>query len=137
LNTGFSEHYQAFREDACRRGGHVLAKHSVTQITDHTWTGILANEEGKTVSVRIILPLDFPDALPELYIENPQALGSRAHIEANTKLCYAATAAMFIDAARPEQVILDALVLGKRTLLGADESTHRNDLLQGGRCMAG
>lgn len=81
------------------------------------WHGLLELPgEFTPVAVRVRLPAEFPDVLPEVLVD-PATLARRvAHVESSGKVCVVPTSGVLLDAARPAALVADALARAAREL---------------------
>jgi hypothetical protein len=62
-----------------------------------------------SVEVRVRLPDDFPDTLPDVLVDRAQLPRRMAHVDRSGKVCIAPGSNLLLDADRPEALLSDAL----------------------------
>jgi hypothetical protein len=81
------------------------------------WEGILYDVEGKSLSIRVCLPAEFPGSLPEVFLASPSELGCRvAHVEKSGKICIAPATGILIDVENPVGVVEQSIAHAARIL---------------------
>lgn len=70
----------------------------------------------RRVPVRVVIGEDFPVALPQIFICEPETLGVLPHVEFDGRICYADSEGILIDQDYPFDVLVAALELARRTL---------------------
>ncbi len=98
------------------------------------WHGILRPPGNlPSVPVRVCLPDNFPDSLPEVFADRGNLARRIAHAEASDKICIAPLSGVLLDADRPRALVTEALaratdVIG-RGLTGASDPDLQLEIL--------
>lgn len=117
--------FQVARKLARSRAEAELERLGFSQ-TGVGWLGVVSDGH-KEAKVTIQLPREFPDALPQIDLQDPQGYPAYAHVERTGKLCLAPPTGLLIDEGRPEQVVHESIQRARNVLFPSEE-THRADL---------
>lgn len=124
--TGFSDWVDPYRARAAGAAADRLRERGFER-QDDGWAGTIECG-GCAAPVRLVLPRQFPDVLPEIYLTEPRRERSDqclAHVERNGKLCLAPPSGVLIDVDRPADIVDAALDRANSILrLPADEAAR-------------
>lgn len=115
------------REKALREAGAALSDRGFEPADDGWWSGTLA-VEGMTIPVRVSLPEDFPDCLPEVRVDRKSLPRRIPHIEGNGKLCLIPSTGVLIDAARAGDLVRESLSRSQALLTAGLSGANEPDL---------
>ena len=104
----------------------LLARGFKTEGED--WCGLL-QVEGRSLTIRVRLPKDFPISLPEVYVDRTELHRQVAHIEKSGKVCYAPSTGILLDMEDPSGIVEDALRRVERIICDGLTDRSLTDLL--------
>ena len=124
--TRWSDALTTERTRAVQEAATALAEHGFSQQTSGKWSGDLELQEG-SIAVEVVIPPEFPDKLPEIFLVNPGDTTVRSHIERSGKICIATPSGNLLDTDRPSALLVDSLERAK-SVLCASEKEQATDL---------
>lgn len=124
--TRWSDALSAERASAAQEATVVLIEKGFALQPSGKWKGELDSRRGK-VAVEVVLPLEFPDKLPEIFLETPDNTSDQSHIEASGKICIASTGGNLLDTEYPKALLAESLAIAE-TVLCASEQEQRVDV---------
>lgn len=65
--------------------------------------------EGQSISIFIAIPFQFPRELPDIFLEDSDALGFLPHIDEFGKVCFVQNEGTFIDQDYPGQLVVESI----------------------------
>lgn len=126
MTDTFASRIQPARDAAIAAATAILEIRGFTPQNDG-WVGGLKLEDGSTWTLKVVLPTDFPDRLPEVYVLS-KFTGPIAHIEKTGKICIAPEDGILIDAERPADVLVQALERASDVLIRRDDATQTAEI---------
>lgn len=123
---GWSDVLAAERLKAVGEAADALAERGFSQQASGKWTGNLTLPE-HSIGIEIVIPSEFPDKLPEIFVANPGDVAVRPHIERSGKICIATPNGNLLDTDRPLALIVDSLDRAK-SILSASEKDQKTDV---------
>lgn len=117
----------AARQTARDEAAITLAEAGFIRRGEDEWEGELHLQGPRlTIPARVRLPKNFPDALPEVFVDEAD-IGQRiAHVESTGKVCIVPISGVLLDADKPRKLVEEALVRAAREvtrgLLGESEA---------------
>jgi len=116
----WSDSLKGVRDIAAQEAKNALIQHGFIEKRPGEWHGLLKLTTD-SIAVRLIIPLEYPDKLPEVFLINPENIAIRSHIERTGKICIAPSTGTLLDTARPGDLISDTLRLAMKVLNSTEE----------------
>lgn len=124
--TRWTDALKVKREQAVDDAAEVLTQCGFDSRSRMEWLGHLGLPDNR-VAIRIELPPEFPDKLPEIFLQNPTEVDTQSHIESSGKICIAPTSGNLLDFDRPSAIVLESLEKAK-TVLEAPAKDQARDI---------
>ena len=125
MSQRLSERYLGLRKEAVVRAAQELERCGFTREGDRLWAGPISISGRPALRIRVELPLQFPDTLPSIFLNEASDSSVRAHVGSDGKVCIAPDTGVLLDTDRPERIVLDGLDRAKQVLFQSDELTQR------------
>jgi molybdopterin/thiamine biosynthesis adenylyltransferase len=94
------------------------------------FNGTLNCNEYGSFPVRVILPENFPNALPEIFTERKALRKRIPHLEGIGRLCLIPNTGILIDASKPESIIIEALERARRLIVRGLSGENKEEFLE-------
>ncbi len=120
--------WEAGRNEARKAAEAALRDRGFEPADGPAWTARLT-AEGIGVEVRLVLPEDFPDCLPDVRIERRSLPRRIPHVDRQGKLCLAASTGVLIDADQPGALVRDTLEKAQALLAAGLSGANASDLI--------
>lgn len=110
-------------EDELRERGYSLG-------AEGAWTGRIDAGEHGDLDARVILPPEFPQTLPEVYIDRASLPRRVPHVEKTGKVCIAPTTGVLLDARNPRGIVRDAIERARNVLVDGLSGANQDDFIE-------
>jgi len=118
------------RAEAKSEAENELKERACSLNADGVWEFAFDLDTYGKLPATVVLPAEFPDELPEIFIERTKLLRRIPHIERSGKICLAPSTGILLDAMAPRQLIRDAFSRARRILLDGLSGKNSDDLLE-------
>jgi len=118
------------RDTAKSEAEDELKGHGCALNAEGVWEFIFDLDAFGELPGRLSLPAEFPDELPEIFIERGKLARRIPHVERSGKICLAPETGILLDALAPRQLIRDALGRATRILRDGLSGKNSGDLLE-------
>lgn len=94
------------------------------------FSGVLNCDQYGIMPVEVRLPEEFPNVLPEVFIERKNLKKSIPHLGKTGKLCLVPNTGILIDTSKPESIIVESLERARRIIISGLSGTSKEEFLE-------
>jgi molybdopterin/thiamine biosynthesis adenylyltransferase len=114
---------RAEAEDELRRRSYSLA-------ADGAWVGRMGAGGHGDLDARVVLPPEFPQALPEVYVDRAGLPRRVPHVEKSGKVCIVPSTGVLLDARNPRGLVRDAVERARNVLVDGLSGANQDDFVE-------
>ncbi len=119
--TRWSDALEDERAKAVEEAATALIDCGFRERSRGTWLGGLRLPD-HDISVKITLPPEFPDKLPEIFLLDPASIQVQSHVERSGKICIATASGNLLDTDRPSALIKESIDRAKSVFTASEEA---------------
>jgi molybdopterin-synthase adenylyltransferase len=123
----FTAHVSQVRKEARQLAATTLEQLGFRPGKDG-WSGQLSLSDGSSFRVNVVLPPEFPDVLPEIFLAQSEVALQIAHVERSGAICIAPKSGTLLDVERPGAIVAQALSMAAAVLQGRSAANQSREL---------